>query len=689
MSNVATRSRKTVPLEASSNDGSSHRSHSMRSTRSESGDDAAGSRPRRTSSLRIDRQQNRPSMADSENGHGSGSSHTHGSYDSRASSMVESIISTEELRKSRAQKKSGSRSHRHHNTPTSSNASDRLTIGHSSGLGSSRGFLAPSNGSVTSSDPDTHTMSALPDLFSLEQAFTDCGDDSRRVERIFSQTTANNTKRGGDGSGRSQRSQSLSGTPITWKTPFEVDAPRDPFTPSGTQSSGTYHHLDRPHSPSSTFVSEPPIIDPRLSEEQNAWAGIDALLETRSLDDSFAFSTTDILPSSTVRAMRKDGSFRSLDASVLNDDDDRSEYSASYQVLRRLKEMADKKEQKFERGMPSLVEASDHEESDSRAGAAAGGSGGGIVENQEPQISGGNLFSVFHWSEKQNVDEIRGRKKKLNQTRKVKLQFGTPPTSQHGSDTASLPSLASFRDDDFSTRSEISDWNSIHEKGSVLSADLRSMKKERSSQRSIETPPAHFEGADTPHETMPDQSDFFVTVSHSTLVTAPPTPLMLDRQVDEYIRRIQEQLPTIAEHGSPSKRGKKSSLAVIVENNPCPVQSNAFADDSSVWDELPSLASLSSLKMGGDEGTGAVSAAARRKEKKKDPSQSVSSQLMGSIKRIGTKRGNAKSTTKGQIQGDEEKYFPDADKQKNLQKNFKANRCLLKAGGDGVNWDAD
>ena len=119
--------------------------------------------------------------------------------------------------------------------------------------------------------------------------------------------------------------------------------------------------------------------------------------------------------------------------------------------------------------MPSLIESSDQDEdSDSRAGGENGQGGRG---------GPGTLFDVFHWSEKDNVDDQRGNKKKLNQKRNNKLQLSERPPSESGSDAASLPSLASFRDDDMSVRSEVTDMQSVYEKGSVVTTDYHAMKK--------------------------------------------------------------------------------------------------------------------------------------------------------------------------------------------------------------------
>jgi hypothetical protein len=680
-------------------------------------DRSSSARPVRSSADSSSSSSSRQRRSGSSNGNslGGGSYHSHGSYNSRASSMV----STDELRRNRrssttdgkkdsSKRRSSTSSRRHHNTPSSSRASDRLTIGQSSGLGSARVYVPSSNASISSlPERGRKSNSALPDLFSLEQALTNCADDSRRIERILDHSTSTQNRNrdgsddnGGDAGGgssrRSERSHSLTEAPIAWKTTFEVDAPREP----PTSGSGTNGSNRRPYSPSNTTTTSELIDpDPRMSDEQDAWAGIDELLETKSLDDSFTFSTMDILPCATVKAMRKDGSFRSIDVSVMNDDDDRSEYSASYEVLQRLKQMADnKKKKRFETGMmPSLIEASDQDE-DSDSFRAGGGIDNQYVkqqarQDQQQQAADGpaNLFSVFHWSDKQNVDELRRRKTKLNQTRKSKLDFSSPPSSQHGSDTCSLPSL-----DDFSTRSDISDLNSLYEKGSVVTADMRTDLRRNSIGPASKHKQTLFSiDDDTPFEISTEYPDTISLDSGSDQGSAnnpPPGPLILDKQVDEYIRKIQEQLPTIAEYdGSPSKRGTMSVASYLLDGKPSPTPSSALApDESSVWDELPSLASLSSINVSmKEEGAsdGVVAGGPRRKDKKKDPTQTVSSQLIGSLKRIRSKGGNSMKppAAKGTVQGDEQKYFPDAGKSVD-ETTFKPNRSLLNSD-DGVNWD--
>ncbi len=526
----------------------------------------------------------------------------------------------------------------------------------------------------------------------LEQTISgygECADDG--VERLIRDQRLPHQHDGPRSTPQRQNSSQTS-TPVTWKTPFEVDAPRDSVLSKSFSR--------RPISPTLSTVSGP-LLDPRLSEEQDAWAGIDALLETRSLDDSFTFSTSDILPSSTVKAMRKDGSFRSIDVSVMNDDD-MSEISDGLAVLT-LKNQRNvaKKLSKFETGMPSLVEASDQDEdSDSRAAAENSG-----LHNGSAVLNGagaGTLFDVFHWSEKDNVDETKGRKKKLNQTRKVQLSIdrSSQRSSNCESDTASLPSLNSFRDDELSTRSEMSDWHSMHDKGSVVTEDFRTMQKEahRSRLHHSKNPPA----MDSP-ELDEEVIDPFNTATQSSFTSQVPSHcLVFDKQVDEHIRRIQAQLPTISEDHSPSKVGRKGSIIAFLGMDNSSPSPNSVVPDESPFDDLPSLASFAAPSASINPAVVPVRRRSDRKEDKREPKPSLSSQLMSSIKRIGGKTssmngggivgaivGSNKAGNRAPlVNGDEEKYFPETVKQ-DKSRLFSANRCLLNSGGDGVNWDAD
>jgi len=604
--------------------------------------------------------------------------------------------------------------------------SDKLTIGESSGLGSSTRVFPPppssnndSFASLPVSERKSTSSSRLPDLFTLEQALADCDDDTRRVERILNQSMSLQnrdfqTTSGGVDSSRSQRSHSLSETPgVAWKTPFEVDAPREA--------------PNRPHSPSNTTTASEEITittndgdrgggdsGRRLTEEQDAWAGIDKLLDPENFDDSFTFSTMDILPCKTVKAMRREGSFSTLDVSVMNGDDnedegddDRTEFTASFEVLKRVKEKQEKmRKLKMEKSngtsiMPSLVEASDQDEDNNDESFTRR-----LQQLPQQQQGGGQdgqnkLFSVFHWSDKQNVDEERRRKGKLNQTRnnnKLNLQPDPfDPASTHDSDTMSLPSLATFRDDDMSVRSDLS---SVYEVGSVVSSDFsRRNSLDPSRRNSLDLSRRNSLGPSSIHSQQQEQAaqqrlfsiedkpfdppmEFGFETGTDPLATTnqQPAPLVFDKQVDDYIRKVQEHLPTIAEYdgpGSPSKSKRGPSVGSWLEAKVSPTPSAALQEDSSMISDLPSLASLGTTPApGNDDGD---KKGGRRKDKKKDPTQS----LLGSIKKFG-KGGNPKPKAKGSnvAAGDEEKYFPDAKKEKEV----KANKGLLNSDDEG-NWD--
>ncbi|KAG7346587.1 hypothetical protein IV203_005655 [Nitzschia inconspicua] len=556
----------------------------------------------------------------------SGSAHSQQSYDSGTNSYTDSVMTPQRsssyssaysdnqnasqrpsYRLTPSRKSSGSR------TPSSN--TKKLTIGQDCGLGSSRSFITAHHGSRSSNS--TQQSSFLPDLFSMERTFSQdesLADDSQSRRDIVNGHNSN-----------------IHSTPVAWKTPFEVDAPRE--IPQSYQQSYRYSDPDSPSQSSTTL--EQTTTDSRLSEEQDAWAGIDALLETKSLDDSFDFSTRDILPSSTVRAMRRED-----DASVMIDDD-ASEYSETPYLA--LKKFTVKKPARPENGMPHLVEASDQDEdSDSKVG--------------RPSSGNGTLFDVFHWSQKENVDGRDQRKAKLN-ARRVKLQTN----SQHDSDeVASLPSLATCREDELSTRSEISDWHSLDDKGSVVTEDFRSVQQELLDQTRPMAPPVAFDvplsigRSDTPESS-----------------TNPPYrgKLLLDKSVDAYIRKIQKQLPTISENGSPVRRSnvKVGFFPEFDEN-----QSRL---DKAALEGLPSLSSFSNA---GESTISGGSDHSRKEKEKRDPNQSLSSMFMKSIKGMrAPKTCKPPPKKKGIVNGDEQKYFPDADKEDNNSKRFSANRCLL------------
>merc|ERR1712232_676515 len=102
-----------------------------------------------------------------------------------------------------------------------------------------------------------------------------------------------------------------------------------------------------------------------------------------------------------------------------------------------------------------------------------------LNETSEPRMdknashtskANGNLFDMFVWSDKANVDSLRNQKKKLNQTRKF--------NNHKNADDLSLPSLASLRENDFIPQSRKADLYSLsNEQSSVVTEDNTSFQK--------------------------------------------------------------------------------------------------------------------------------------------------------------------------------------------------------------------
>jgi hypothetical protein len=511
-------------------------------------------------------------------------------------------------------------------------------------------------------------LSALPDLFGLEQALHDIGDEELKegIKRLMMQ--------------QEEEAGVLSKKPVAWKTPFEVDAPR--LAP-----------IPRSPSPGGSVASEPDhlLSDNFLSEEQDAWAGIDELLECKSLDDSCAFSTSEILPRATVKAMRRDFSLGFLEEEPQEESEGGgsrtskrslesiSRNSSNSSQSSRMKGNAASKSKTLEHesDAPPLVDSSDHEEVDDQLVELMS-----IIRRKQqgravvPDVAtnSGNLFDMFHWSEKDNVDELRNKNTKLNRKQR-KVRLLTPSMhkssinsrsghykSNHESDTCSLPSLASFQDDDFTAASSTVDWESFHPK------DTSSVVSESSREEF---------GGDEEYDDADDEYDTEENAESSTSLSLAGDGLVLDKGVDEYIRMIQKQLPTIVEDNVGSLARGSDYVDEITSPSPTSVT------EESPFDELPTLASLShsahlrtSEKAQGKPGS-------RKMEEKKAPKPSLSFQLMSSIKNMKIKGKSSKNRVAA---GDEEKYFPDA-KEPEKSKVFKENRCLLGEGEDGDNWE--
>jgi len=521
----------------------------------------------------------------------------------------------------------GSLSKLGHKTPSS--RSKAVMIGNTSAMSSTRSLLLR-NSPLPLVSPGTASqvqMKSLPDLVSLEQALHECGEDG--LDQIIRENECG------------KLSTHMTKTPVIWKTSFEVDAPRE--TPSRTPRS------------CASVVSEP---DPILSEEQGPWAGIDELLETQSFDDSFCFSTSDILPKDIVRAMRKENSFRSIGASI--SPADLTEDDQGIRSKRSLESISKTSSSSSSRGTTTTKERKTKDPEDSS-----------VVEElwrdvrdrimkanaqglEAPTSPGGNLFDMFHWSEKDNVDEQRRRKTKLN-SRANRVTIVTD--SGHESGTCSLPSLATIRADDVPRRALLR-ADSFQTKGSVVTENTDFSSFPSCGESDLES-----DTANTP-----------VSKMSSNLAG---DGLILDKGVDEYIRKIQGQLPTISEDGAAVVgKTRRKKVLFMDEGSPSPTS----VAEESPFDDLPSLTTFS----GGADRQESVSPSSQKIDQKKEPKQSISFQLKSQLKKMKSK---VKAARLKLANGDEEKYFPDAARPPAKSKGFNANRCLLSDGGDGINWD--
>ena len=445
-----------------------------------------------------------------------------------------------------------------------------------------------------------------------------------------------------------QRSSSLRrSSSIGIRTPFEVDDAR-----GETRDNRRAKGPRRSASISSRSGSSP--LDSHLSVEQDAWAGIDELLETRSVDNSYCFSTSDILPSATVQAMRRSANFD--DETVWEEDNSQTGESAV---------------------------SSEFDGFKVKQGKKANQESWNSKEDRERTRNDADLFRMFTWSHKDNVDEQRTRKVKLN-SNALKLQMlaaqrRIPPQEP---DSTSLPSLATFRPDDFSVVSGAAslDWSTYHSNassflmhqhrttddlgfGTFHDFNIQSTISEES-----------FNGESFAERSSPQQSQ----------EKSAGDGLVLDKVVDEYIRKIQHSLRNVPEDSNTSlmKGKKKKEVGFALDEGSSSPSPTSVIPEESPLDELPSFAAFSSSRT--TEVFKVNTEKKGRKEEKKDPKPASLTFLMNSIKKKVTTK--IKSSRK---MGDEAKYFPEAVEGGGNTKKFSANRCLLNEGGDGVNWDAD
>jgi hypothetical protein len=92
-------------------------------------------------------------------------------------------------------------------------------------------------------------------------------------------------------------------------------------------------------------------------------------------------------------------------------------------------------------------------------------------EERERSRNDADLFRMFTWSDKDNVDEQRTRKVKLNSNAlKMEMLAAQRRKMPQEPDAASLPSLATFKADDFSVISGVAslDWTACQSNASSL-----------------------------------------------------------------------------------------------------------------------------------------------------------------------------------------------------------------------------
>ncbi len=480
---------------------------------------------------------------------------------------------------------------------------------------------------------------------------------------------------------------SFSKTSYAVRTPFEVDAPRgDAPRPSSCRRMSSRRSV----SPSGrSIMSE--ATNPNLSKEQDAWAGIDALLESRSLDDSFCFSTSEILPKATVKALRRETKegLTDLDEETVwgDEESDAGESRTSKRSLESISKTSSTSSNSSRLKGHSTTRKSKTEQ-EVEGNQQSWNSREGRRQHRGSGAGDAGIFDMFQWSDKDNVDEERMRKGKLN-SRSLKAKLLPvvirKSESQHDSDTSSLPSLATYRQDDFSVKSGAQSlgWDTYH------STDCGSVVTENSRDEfGFESVAGDFskQGNQNRVELLgeSDCSDHLTknTISNSRTSLA-GDGLVLDKGVDEYIRKIQRSLPTITEDedclsGMKGKKKKKHVGFAIQGEESSPSPTSVLLEETA-FDELPSLSSLSGQKF---EQSQQNLVRKGRMEEKKELKPSLTF-LMSSIKKMTTK---AKSN---KYLGDEEKYFPEAIRNESKSNKYSANRCLLSEGNDGVNWDAD
>lgn len=429
----------------------------------------------------------------------------------------------------------------------------RHTIGKRSSLSSSVNPITSDKYSDSKS-MEAWASKSLPDLFGLEEIVS--------KEENVGQVNLYSEK------------------PLSWKTTFDIDAPRRPISTTSRSQSRRQ----------ASSVS--PNLAEHISGEQALWAGIDNVLaDIRSVDESVAYSTSDILPRATVSAMRRKGN-RPHNSST-----------AEKETYKKLLNPTIAKPRSKAFNKPPVIRGS-----------------------RRAKSLDSTLFDMFKWSEKTNIDEQQESKRKLNQrpTSLATLLSASDSRLPPGSDHTSLPSLAAItamsRQTNDSTTIDYTTESSVDAVEEYDSSLVATEENETISHRSIKTEDEDIDSKSSSTDEM--------------------EKLIIDKDMEEYIRRIEIKLPTITEDLVSSFIQLK--LAEESRNG----------SDSSGLDMLPYLSPKSQVSSSNIDSLSTLSTT--NVTEQKEPKPSLSNQVINKIKKIRSKA----AIMKVHEEGDERFYFP-------------------------------
>lgn len=380
-------------------------------------------------------------------------------------------------------------------------------------------------------------------------------------------------------------------------TAYEVDAPREKSTPS------CYNRR-------SITPSTQDLKTLLKRGEEDHWAGINALLESQRLDETSVFSASDILPKDIVERIRNE-----------RGSDEREKHSGRSKSSD-AKKKRHKKKRKETKRLPSVDETPTRELATPK-------------DRNKTKISerNGNMFDMFVWSDKDNIDELVYNNKKLNKSRKENNKVGF--------DEGSMPSLASF---------------STHERGvcSVVTEEICESHGPIRNALSCDALPED----DILNETSHPIASSAANIAALT-VSEKDCKLVLDKEVDAHIAKMQLKL-------SPVRNRKSSVLEPAKEGETSFVDHTSPVEDFESW--KPFSNSSANIVIELDR---AQQHSNRSKEKKLK--QSIPSKFVKSLKRLKIPKTPRPPKTN---HGDDGKFFP-REERLEAYKAFSSRRGLL------------